>query len=841
MTPPRLSNLASGKGVAFHRLVSACVFLALAFTAVVCLWFYYANTHQLLIDSAKDHTEQQRKITQLILNDRQTTLKTLLTRIQQDQQLRPLIEQHSAVGLASDTNQATDNDHTRQVHQRLTELLAQHSTELDLLLYLPVRNGKEILAGHSEYQLDHLIGALKSHLPNLGSYTFAPDPSRISDKRHQATGLAYGVELVGGPLNKRLGFLYAIELFNGNVQFLKQIVRNTGVSGATLLVRRFDASSDLTTEPSTDASRKTKAYPIVWVNPAQTPPLYQPDEQHPDEQFSRFSLLDSPTPLAFTASLPDGVTATLEHSVPTPLGQADVELVLWQSQSYLVNHQQSFTRTMYVVIALVLLLGFGLALLATRISSQSLAYLTSFAKQGAQDGPGDEFKATPIYEINQVGQRLQQALQDLAFNEAMYRNILNNSGSVVYIKTLDGCYQFVNSEFESVTGLSLDYVMGKTNEELFPADVAKEYTDHDNKVIKEMRPLNFREDLVKDGETFSFITVKFPVQGQDGTTKYICGFSTDITGIIQTQQELTREKARAETATSQLNSLNKSLAEAIAKKTLELEKAQESLVQSEKLASLGALIAGLSHELNTPIGTALTVTSTMESRVDHLHEDFKSGALSKRAMENYLHDLHESGVILNRSLSAAIELISSFKQLSVDQTSAQRRRFDLRKTLDEVTVTHRHLLSESPVQLITMVNENTKLDSYPGALTQVLNNLINNAIKHAFDDEQAGTISITATRQQDQVIINVSDNGQGIPINAQRKVFDPFFTTKMGQGGTGLGLHIVHSIVTGILGGSITLNSRCGGVNSGTDFRIALPLIAPDLQQEQGSPLTVEQ
>ncbi|WP_284382794.1 PAS domain-containing sensor histidine kinase [Litoribrevibacter albus] len=795
--------MTSRAGLPFHRLISACLCLSLSVTAFVCLWFYYTNTTNMLHDSAQDHTRQLRKLTSLVLENRQAELEHVLSILQQDQQLNQLTLQQSSLVVES-----TNYEHlTRQIHQRLNELLSTYATDLDLLLFVPIRGGKEIIAGHSSYHLDNMITELRNHLPNLGAQLFTPNSEFSGVAYHNiASGMAYSKELIGGPLNKRLGYLFGINLFNNNVQLLRRIVNNTGVDGATLVIQPSSDPKVAVTGTSRDHANGSLE-PIAWMNQVGTTPIYQANDEYPDEHFSVIDLLGD---------------HDIAHQDATQL-----QLILWQKESYLTSHYQLFTQTLILVVGLVLLLGTGIAVLATKISSRSLNYLTKFAEKQTSDTDTPHFEATPIYEINQVGRRLEQAMQDVVSNEEMYRNILNYSGSVVYIKTLDGRYQFVNSEFECVTGIPHSEVYGKTNEDIFPPRVAEEFTNHDNKVLQEMRVLNFREDLVKDGETFSFISVKFPIKNQQGDIIYICGFLTDITGIIQTQEELSREKARAEEATTQLNSLNKSLADAITKKTMELESTQESLIQSEKLASLGSLVAGISHELNTPIGTALTVSTTLEERIAHLHEDFLSGSLSKRAMENYLQDLNESSSILIRSLSSAIELISSFKQLSVDQTSAQRRTFSLKKTLEEVAITHRHLLSDSPIQLIAMIYEDAQLDSYPGALVQVMNNLIHNAINHGFADDFKGNIIITTKLEAGHAIINISDNGYGIPAESQKKVFDPFFTTKLGQGGSGLGLHIVHSIVTGILGGSIVLNSRHGGVNTGTDFQITLPLIAP--------------
>ncbi|MFC3152888.1 ATP-binding protein [Litoribrevibacter euphylliae] len=837
-----LERLLPAEGISFHRLIAASLCLSLGITASVCLWFYYQDTNAVLKEGANEYSLKLQRLTSLELDHLKKDMGHIVSMIQHDPRLMMYAHQQSQPFSKGHSNESSSTPLTEQqqartaIQQRLNELIIQYSTDLDILLFLPIRDGQEIIAGHSQYKLDQLISTVRNFIPNTGAVLFSPGTHDPNDEANRsaassdtpqaitklathdlASGIAYGTELVGGKYNKRLGFLFGITLFNNNTQLLRNILNTTEADGAAFVLGPGVAQ----------ATQHQRIRTLASLN------LTLASDAVTALQLMDVLTNEHVTQVALSPSIHYQSLQQDRHQ------NNQLQLLLWQDEPYVSSHQQRFQRTLIIVVTLVLSIGLGLSLLATRISSRSLRYLTQFADKQTNGATAPDFQTTPILEINHVGHRLEQAIQDLASNEEMYRNILNNSGSVVYIKSLDGRYQFVNTEFECVTGMSLKQVQGKTNEEIFPEAVAKELTNNDQRVIEESRVLNFREDLIKDNETFSFLTVKFPIKDRHGQLIYVGGFSTDITGIIQAQKELSHEKARAEEATTQLNALNKSLADAITKKTMELESAQESLVQSEKLASLGSLVAGISHELNTPIGTALTVTTTLEEHVHQLNDDFQSGSLRKRAMENYLLDLQESASILNRSLTAAIELISSFKQLSVDQTSAQRRTFSLKKTLDEVAITHRHLLSDSPIQLLAMVDQDANMDSYPGALVQVLNNLIQNAFNHGFGKDHAGTIVITAKPVSDQIVITVSDNGHGIPLNFQKKVFDPFFTTKLGQGGSGLGLHIVHSIVTGILGGNITLNSRYGGVNSGTDFKIEIPLIAP-CHQDKTTPVSLD-
>ena len=257
----------------------------------------------------------------------------------------------------------------------------------------------------------------------------------------------------------------------------------------------------------------------------------------------------------------------------------------------------------------------------------------------------------------------------------------------------------------------------------------------------------------------------------------------------------------------------------------ELQLAQERLVESEKLASLGALVAGVAHELNTPIGNGLMAVSTIEGEYRVLRGRL-DGGVRRRDFDAFLRTLEEGCAIALRNLERASSLVQGFKQVSVDQTSEQRRSFDLKTTLGEILLTLRPTFRHSAVEIAASVPEGLELDSYPGALGQVLTNLLHNAVQHGLEGRADGVVLIRAAPcEDDQVRIEVVDNGRGIDAQVHKHVFDPFFTTRLGHGGSGLGLSIVRSIVTGRLGGRIGFDSTPG---VGTVFFVILPRSAPD-------------
>lgn len=258
-----------------------------------------------------------------------------------------------------------------------------------------------------------------------------------------------------------------------------------------------------------------------------------------------------------------------------------------------------------------------------------------------------------------------------------------------------------------------------------------------------------------------------------------------------------------------------------------LQETQGKLIASEKLASLGSLVAGVAHEVNTPIGVSVTMSTTLQSQFTQFIELIKSGTIKKSNLSKFEQESTESLALLINSLTSASNLISSFKQVAVDQTSAKRREFNVYTVIDEVLKTLHHQIKRTRINYSFNGPDNVIMDSFPGALGQVITNLFTNAVAHGFDGADEGNIDIAYHVEADQLILSFSDNGKGIPLENLRKVFDPFFTTKLGKGGSGLGLNIAHNIVSGLLGGDISVES-----NQGTTFSITLPLIAPKREGE---------
>lgn len=273
--------------------------------------------------------------------------------------------------------------------------------------------------------------------------------------------------------------------------------------------------------------------------------------------------------------------------------------------------------------------------------------------------------------------------------------------------------------------------------------------------------------------------------------------------------------------TASLKTANADLEKALAT----LQCMQEEMFRSEKMAALGHLVAGISHELNTPIGNCLMVASTLKERCSELQQEMDNPLPRRSVLARLVSESAQGSDIIEKSLHRAAQLIQSFKQVSLDQATDHRRSFELQQLLEEVVLTLEPTCKRKRHQLICQFEANIMLDGYPGALAQIITNFVNNAILHAFPESVHGEMRLTTRRlPADKVEISFSDNGVGISPQHQNRVFDPFFTTRLGQGGSGLGLHIVYNLVTTGLGGVISMQSVAG---QGTEFKIVIPLVAP--------------
>ncbi|MDO9451793.1 MAG: ATP-binding protein [Stagnimonas sp.] len=287
-------------------------------------------------------------------------------------------------------------------------------------------------------------------------------------------------------------------------------------------------------------------------------------------------------------------------------------------------------------------------------------------------------------------------------------------------------------------------------------------------------------------------------------------------------RDITARKAAEDARASLTASLQQQVAETQAALE-ELRSTQDKLVQSEKMASLGVLVAGIAHEINTPVGIAVTAASHLMDRMALLTEAITNGTLKKSQLLDTVATSRQSAEIVLSNLERAAELIQSFKQVAVDQTSRETRTIDLDVYLHETIHSLHPRIKATPHKVELLCPPGVSLHLAAGALSQVVSNLVLNALEHAFPNGEPGLVRVTASCDDDQVQLVVEDNGVGIAADVLPRIFDPFFTTRRGSGGSGLGLHIVYNLVTQTFGGSIAVTSEA---LVGARFTVRWPAVA---------------
>ena len=302
----------------------------------------------------------------------------------------------------------------------------------------------------------------------------------------------------------------------------------------------------------------------------------------------------------------------------------------------------------------------------------------------------------------------------------------------------------------------------------------------------------------------------------------------------------TSESARMD-GERQLRELNAGLEQRVLQRTEELEKTntelihtlstnvaiKNELVRSEKLAALGNMVAGLAHELNTPVGDALLAGSALRASMQDIGDRMDAGSIKRSDFNDYKTDSIGAAILVENNLHRAASLIDNFKQVAVDQTAEHRCLFNVDKTIEEVVSTLEYQVRTRTITVHMDLHAGVSMDSYPGSLGKLIVNFFTNALAHAFPADTKGNIWISCTRPTDDTIkIAFKDDGCGIPDANIGRVFGPFFTTRMGRGSSGLGLSIAFNIATGMLGVTLEVVSAQG---KGATFTVLLPRVASTL------------
>lgn len=398
-----------------------------------------------------------------------------------------------------------------------------------------------------------------------------------------------------------------------------------------------------------------------------------------------------------------------------------------------------------------------------------------------------------------------QAELELERTQKFSEAVLASVPGMLYVYNSEGQLVFWNASHKALTGFSDEELKSMRLYDWYPDDPEsmKAVTDG----LARMAETGFGEAEAnlhtKSGAKLPmyFTACPFIENGK----QYFVGIGVDISS---------RKRAEAE-----LLELNRTLEDKVEQRTQKLKEMQAYLVESEKMAALGTLVAGVAHEVNTPIGVSVTAASHLTDIAQELLELYRKNDRDEELVETLLSDVEKASRIIVKNLNQAGHLIQSFKQLSADQSLEPQREFELGKYLDEILISISPTYKRSNVRIVTRYSEKLVINGWPGAFTQIVTNLVMNSMQHAFLPGEEGQIDIELSAKGSGFLIIFRDNGHGMQKQVLEKIFDPFFTTKRSSGGTGLGLSIVYTIVTQRYRGSIYCESE---PEKGTTFFIEL-------------------
>lgn len=371
-------------------------------------------------------------------------------------------------------------------------------------------------------------------------------------------------------------------------------------------------------------------------------------------------------------------------------------------------------------------------------------------------------------------------------------------------------YLLINQRLTEICGISVEGHLGRFVRDCVPA-LADSVEQIVRSIIETGEPVigievaGQRADQVEER---SWVTYWHPLRTQGGEIIAVNVAAEEITERKRAEREIRSARDAAETALRHLRDI------------------QASLVEAEKLAALGRMVAGVAHEINTPLGSSLTVASTLQRKAELFAAEVARGDLRRSTLTGFLKLVSEASTQLVTNLGRAAEHVQSFKQVAADQIESYRRSFDAGELAGQVLSQFERQLQQRDIALSLSCAPDLAMDSYPGPFGQVLTNLAVNAMTHAFPGGRRGTINVSiGVAGHEHVVVSFADDGCGMAPDVERRAFDPFFTTRRHDGASGLGLHIVHSIVVDRLGGQLRLESKPG---AGTAFQLVLPRVAPD-------------
>lgn len=395
--------------------------------------------------------------------------------------------------------------------------------------------------------------------------------------------------------------------------------------------------------------------------------------------------------------------------------------------------------------------------------------------------------------------------KDLLRSQRLLETVIDHIPHYVYVRDIEGRYLMINKRAAEFYGTTREKVIGRSHADLDPQSTAAEnqrLRTLDSQVFEKNEAVELVEQDVRDigGNQLIFDVYKRPIQLYDDDSVQVLTVSMDVTQrVISKRQYISKEE--------------------------ELRRIEQNLAELDKKATLGSLVGGITHEINNPIGISVTALSHLKKEFEEFKRLLEEKSLTQETLDDFIETADDAIAILGKNIDRAVEMISSFKRMSVDQLSGTRVSFDLCETIGHVVHSLAHETRRKQVAVVYECVQSLMLDSYPGSYSQVLTNLMMNSLIHAFEGqlrEVANRIEILAYLEGDNVIIQYRDNGVGMDAETLERVWQPYFTTKRDRGGSGLGMQIIYNTVVRTLGGRIKFTSSPG---EGVSCTIEVPRI----------------
>lgn len=416
-----------------------------------------------------------------------------------------------------------------------------------------------------------------------------------------------------------------------------------------------------------------------------------------------------------------------------------------------------------------------------------------------------------------------RSAEALRLSEEKYRTILESMQEAYFEVDLSGKMVFFNRSAADILGYSIKELVNLHYRKIASKETSEKMFRVFNKLYNDGQPVDVMDYSIirKDGSKRILSMSTSLTRDLEGNPTGFCGVARDDTARIEAEEQIRKMndelEQRVAKRTAQLNEANLALQQSLET----VKQTQDRLVQTEKMASLGSLVAGVAHEINTPVGIGVTASSLLEDRTQEINKLYQSGEMKRSDLEKYLKIATDTSTSILSNLNRAAELIRSFKQVAVDRSNEEQRLFNVKECFDNVLLSLRPNLKKTAHQVTVECAEDMLLYSYPGAFSQILTNLVMNSLLHGFPDIDAGEIQIKFWKNDFEYVLTYHDDGVGMDEAIRKEIFDPFFTTKRASGGTGLGMHIVFNLVTQTLKGKIDCQSEPG---QGTLFTVKIPV-----------------